>query len=123
MIQYRTISLRPPETSPREKRIIKWKLMQTPNLIGERDCKMIPEKTIRSLRRMRRRHASTRRKRIETMHNNAGETETFSVSQSMTGSRNHVDHKAHDDGSRRLTRQELRVEAELEYAVNELGLP
>ena len=57
------------------------------------------------------------------MRTQGGGTDTFSANRSMSRSRNHVDLRAHDDGSRRLTRQELRVEAELQYAVNELGLP
>lgn len=84
---------------------------------------MIPEKTKRSLRRMYRRHASTRRKRIETMHNHSGDSANLSASHSMSRSRGLVDETARDDGSRRLTRQELRVEAELQHAVTELGLP
>lgn len=84
---------------------------------------MDPEKTKRSLRRMYRRHASTRRRRIETIYNQNGDADTFSASGSMSRSHDRVDQKAYDDGSRRPTRQELRVEAELQYAVSELGLP
>ena len=57
------------------------------------------------------------------MLNHNGSSDASSAARSMNRSHNPVDQKARDDGSRRLTRQELRIEAELQYAVNELGLP
>ncbi len=83
---------------------------------------MIPEKTKRSLRRMRGRIASYRRKRVATLRNHAGRADTVSTTRSFDGSLRHQDEAARSDGSRRLTRQELRVEAELRYATHELGL-
>jgi hypothetical protein len=81
---------------------------------------MIPEKTIRSLRRMRRRFATYRRKRVETMRNNTGRA--VPTSQPTERPLRHEVAVVHNDGRRRPTRQELRVEAELRYATHELGL-
>ena len=83
---------------------------------------MIPEKTKRSLRRMRRRIAKYRRDRVATLRNQAGRTGTETVTRPSDGTLRHQDEAARSDGSRRLTRQELRVEAELRFATHELGL-
>jgi hypothetical protein len=83
---------------------------------------MIPEKTKRSLRRMRGRIAKYRRKRAEALRQLAGRSGTSSTPRSADRTLRHVDAAARRDGTRRLTRQELRVEAELRYATHELGL-
>jgi len=80
---------------------------------------MIPEKTKRALRRMRRRTASSRRRRVATLRNTAGRPTALAASRSDLRA---VDDAARSDGTRLPTRQELRVEAELEYATQELGL-
>lgn len=83
---------------------------------------MIPEKTKRSLRRMRRRIASYRRQRVATLRNHTSRAGTVSATRAWDGSLRYQDEAARSDGSRRLTRQELRVEAELHFATHELGL-
>jgi len=83
---------------------------------------MIPEKTKRSLRRMRRRIANYRRQRVATLRNHTGQPDTIPVTRSVVSSLRHQDETVRSDGTRRLTRQELRVEAELRYATHELGL-
>jgi hypothetical protein len=83
---------------------------------------MIPEKTKRSLRRMRGRIAKYRRKRTEALRQIAGRSGTSSTLHSADRTLRHVDVAARKDSTRHPTRQELRVEAELRYATQELGL-
>ena len=83
---------------------------------------MIPEKTVRSLRRMRRRIAGYRRKRVKTLRNNTGRPGMVSEPESPNRLLRREVEVTRSDGRRRPTRQELRVEAELRYATHELGL-
>ena len=83
---------------------------------------MIPEKTIRYLRRMLRRIDGYRRKRVKTLHHNTVRPGVVSEPESPDRLLRREVEVVRSDGRRRPTRQELRVEAELRYATHELGL-
>lgn len=83
---------------------------------------MTSEKTKRSLRRMRRRKASYRRRRLASLRANTRQFGTRLAPRSMVRAMHQVEGTGRSDAGRVPTRQELRVEAELRLATRELGL-
>jgi hypothetical protein len=83
---------------------------------------MTEEKTKRALRRMRRRKASNRRRRLEHLRAETGDNGRPLALRSIARAAHDVDGNSRSDGIRVPTRQELRVQAELALATRELGL-
>jgi hypothetical protein len=84
---------------------------------------MTEEKTKRALRRMRRRTASHRRQRLADLRADERRRGSRTIPRSRARAMHHIDGMTRNRRERIPTRQELRIEAELQLAAQELGLP
>ncbi len=84
---------------------------------------MFPDKHVRSVRRLRRRNAKRRQRRLQMI-----QSEVESRAHSRWGIRASnfpsrlIDNSMREDGTRRPTRQELQVAEQFHHATRELGV-